>query len=640
MKKLLFLLPVSIVIAIIIGAYPYGGLDMKKGEILERNQIDAKYKWDLTHLYKSVDEWKKDKDYILANLKEFDKYKGKIKKPEDIKKVLDLYFNLMHRLYRISGYAMMSYDQDTRISDALALKSTSEKVSAEFGEATAFIEPELIALPESTIKKLTSNKNFKDYDMFLKNLLRKKAHILSRQEEELLARTATFASAGYNIYSAFTGGELSFPEIELSTKEKIQINQANFTKYRESPVRADREKVFNDFFSTYMKYKNTLAQSLASQVDANVFYAKTKRYKSSLEASIFYENIPVKLYENLIKMINENLPVLHRYLKLKQEMLGLNELKYFDLYAPISSGINDTYSYEEAVKIAEETLKPMGEEYVKIAVNAIKPGSGWVDVYPNKGKRSGAYMTGDHYNVHPYLLLNYNDNYNSVSTMLHELGHAMHSYYSNRNQPFSKANYPIFVAEVASTFNENLLLNYMLSREKDPSKRKVLLGESLETMRTTVFRQAMFSEFEYNIYKADENKEPLTADFLNKTYLDLLKRYYGDSKGIVKIDDLYSVEWAYIPHFYYNFYVYKYVTGYIAALYLSEKVLKEGEKARKPYVENMLKGGFSDYPLELLKRSGADMMSRKPYEDAFNVFTKRIEELERLVKEAKTPTGK
>ncbi len=628
---------ISLILLIVTGiilsaAYQQGGTSMTKGNMKERNEIESKYKWDLTHLYKNTDEWKRDKDLILNSLKEFEKYKGKLKKPEDIKKVLDLYFNLMHKLYRISGYAMMSYDQDTRVSDTLALKSISEKVSADFGEATAFIEPELVALPETTIKKLITDKNFKDYDMFLKNLLRKKSHILSRQEEELLARTATFASAGYNIYSAFTGGELSFPEIELTTKEKVTLNQANYTKYRESPVRADREKVFTEFFSTYMKYKNTLAQSLGSQVDANIFYARTKKYKSALEASIFYENIPVELYENLIKMINENLPVLHRYLKLKQNMLGLNELRYYDLYAPITTGIQDTYSYEDAVKIAQETLKPMGEEYVKVAIEALSPGSGWTDVYPNKGKRSGAYMTGDHYDVHPYMLLNYNDNYNSVSTMLHELGHAMHSYYSNKNQVFAKANYPIFVAEVASTFNENLLLNYMLSKEKDAAKRKILLGESLETMRTTVFRQSMFSEFEYNIYRAAENKEPLTADFLNRTYLELLKKYYGDSKGVVKIDDLYAVEWAYIPHFYYNFYVYKYVTGYIAALYLSEKVLKEGENARKPYVENMLKGGFSDYPLELLKRSGADMMSKKPYEEAFNIFTKRIEELENLVK--------
>ncbi|MCX7958184.1 MAG: oligoendopeptidase F [Deltaproteobacteria bacterium] len=632
MKKAGIFTLAVITMIIFIAAHQQGGVVMKKSDIQERGQIDAKYKWDLTHLYKSVDEWKKDKDFILNNLKEFEKYKGKLRKPEDIKKVLDLYFRLMHRLYRISGYAMMSYDQDTRVSDTLALKSVSEKVSADFGEATAFIEPELVSLPEATIKKLINDKNFKDYDMFLKNLLRKKPHILSRQEEELLARTATFASAGYNIYSAFTGGELNFPEIELSTKERVQLNQANYTRYRESAVRSDREKVFTEFFSTYMKYKNTLAQSLASQVDANIFYAKTKKYKSALEASIFYENIPVELYENLIKMINENLPVLHRYLRLKQEMLGIGELRYYDLYAPITTGIQDVYSYEDAVKIAEETLKPMGDEYVKIAIEALRPGSGWTDVYPNKGKRSGAYMTGDHYDVHPYMLLNYNDNYNSVSTMLHELGHAMHSYYSNKSQVFAKANYPIFVAEVASTFNENLLLNYMLSKEKDNAKRRILLGESLETMRTTVFRQAMFSEFEYTIYKAAENKEPLTADFLNRTYLELLKKYYGDSKGVVKIDDLYAVEWAYIPHFYYNFYVYKYVTGYIAALYLSEKVLKEGESARKPYVENMLKGGFSDYPLELLKLSGADMMSKKPYEEAFSIFSKRIEELESLMK--------
>lgn len=621
---------------IFIGAQKEGGSMTKKGDLPEREEIDAKYKWDLSHLYKTVDDWKRDKDYILLNLKEFNRYKGRLKRPQDIKNALSLYFSLMHKLYRVSGYAMMSYDEDTRASETLALKSISEKISADFGEATAFIEPELIALPQTTIERLIADPGFKEYDMFLKNLLRKKEHILSRQEEELLARTATFASAGYNIYTAFTGGELRFPEIELSTKERITLNQANYTRYRESPVRGDREKVFFEFFSTYTKYKNTLAQSLASQIDANIFYAKSRKYSSALLASLFYENIPPQLYENLIKMINENLPVLHRYLRLKREMLGLSELRYYDLYAPITTGIVENYSYEDAVRIAREALSPMGEDYVTVATEALRPGSGWTDVYPSKGKRSGAYMSGDHYDVHPYMLLNFNENYNSVSTMIHELGHAMHSYYSNKNQPFPKANYPIFVAEVASTFNENLLLNYMLAKERDPERRKALLGESLETMRTTVFRQAMFSEFEYYIYRAAENREPLTADFLNKTYLQLLKRYYGDEKDIVKIDDLFGVEWAYIPHFYYNFYVYKYVTGYIAAIYLSERVLKDGKKAREPYIENMLKGGSSNYPLELLMASGADMMSERPYKEAFDIFAKRIEELEKIVREGAT----
>jgi oligoendopeptidase F len=455
--------------------------------------------------------------------------------------------------------------------------------------------------------------------------------VLGRGEEELIAGSAVMGGAPYNIFQAYTGSDMNFGEITDSAGAKVKLSVAAYIKYRESPVREDRAKVFETFFGAYRRDANTLATTLASQVDANVFYAKARRYGSALEASLFPDNVPPSLYDNLVANIAANVPVLHRYLGMRKKLLGLDELRYYDLYVPVIDKVDIKSDYATGAKVVAEALAPMGPEYRKVLTDAMQPGSGWIDVYPNQGKRTGAYMTGDHYDVHPYVLLNFVDNYNAVSTLAHEMGHAMHSHLSNRAQPYPKADYPIFVAEVASTFHEALLMEHMLRTVTDPEQRLYLLVESMEMFRTTMFRQAMFADFEREVYRKAEKKEPLTAESISAVYLGMLKRYYGHEKGVVKIDDLYAYEWAYIPHFYYNFYVYQYVTGFIAANALAQDVLAKGDKARDRYVGSMLKGGSSDYALNLLKSAGVDMLAREPYEKAIALFERRMDEAEKII---------
>jgi oligoendopeptidase F len=604
----------------------------KDGKLPTREGIDAKYKWDLSHLYKDDAAWDADRKALAEKIAGLGAYRGALSAGgEKVKACLDLAYSGKLTLARLSAYAMMRYHSDTRVPAALGMKSTMDKAGAEFAEAVAFIDPELLTLKTDTLLALAKDPALKDYSQYLANLIRKKPHVLSKGEEEILAASSIMGTAPYNIYTAFTGSDMDFGEIIDSTGNKVKLSIAAYMKYRESPVREDRAKVFEAFFGSHRKVQNLMSTALSAQIDANIFYAKSRKYSSALEAALFPDNIPVPLYENMVARINDSLPVLYRYLALRKKLLGLDELRYYDLYVPVVKKVEIKSDYETGLGIIADAMKPMGKDYLKTLTEGMRPGSGWVDVYPSEGKKSGAYMTGDHYAVHPYVLLNFTDNYSSVSTLAHEMGHAMHSYLSNHAQPYPKSDYPIFVAEVASTFQEALLMEHMLAKVKDPEQKLYLLVESMEMFRTTMFRQAMFSEFELEIYRAAERKEPLTADSITGKYLAGLKKYYGADKGVVKLDDLYGIEWAYIPHFYYNFYVYQYVTGFIAANALAQEVLAKGSEARDRYVNNMLKGGSSDYPLNLLKASGVDMLSREPYEKAIKLFEKRIAEAEALV---------
>ncbi len=608
--------------------------DSKKGsigEMKERSDIDAKYKWDLTHLYKTMDDFEKEKKFVEDGALKFKAFKGKLSEQKTIKEALDLLFDLRHKVQRLEGYAMMLNDQDMRKTEGAGLKSTIEKLASELSASSAFVAPELLGLPESELKALGQNKAMSDYDMYFRDLIRQKKHVLSEKEEALLAQAGVTREAGYNIYSTFYNGELTFPEIETS-EGKVILSSSVYVKLRQSSNREDRQKVFTAFFDRLGDYKNTFAKMLATQVDTNIFYATTSKYDSVLQSSLYGNDIPVSFYSTLIDTVKEGLPVLHRYLKLKKKVLGIkDDMRYYDLYPSVAGSVEYEFTPEKGNELIANALKPLGAEYVKVASEALKPGSGWTDVYPNKGKRSGAYMTGGHYDVHPFMLLNFQGSYDSISTTAHELGHAMHSYYSNGNQPFTKAHYATFTAEIASIFNENLLFEYMLNEEDDDDKKIALLGESLESLRTTVFRQTSFAEFENLMYKAAEAKKPLTSDFLNATYLNILKTYYGHDKGIVKIDDRFQAEWAYIPHFYYEYYVYQYVTGYLASLVLSERVFKGDTKTRDSYLTNFLKKGASKYPLEILKDVGIDMTEKEVYREAFKIFESRLEQLEKLL---------
>lgn len=597
----------------------------------ERQDVPAEMKWNTTHLFANDEAWEKERKNFVSSLGALRKMPGTLKKKEAVLACLKTYFEGRKRLAKLMNYTGRKFDENTRISKYQGLKEVADKAANDFAEATAFISPEILSLPEKSLKEMITDRAFADYDMFLKDLLRVKPHVLTSAEETLLARVGLVKDTGYNVYQTFSGSELKFPQIRDEKGKKVELNQAVFSRYRSSEKRAVRKEAMETFFGTYDKYKNTIAGLLSAQINGNIAFAKSRKYPTAIEAALDANNVPVNVYHSMIKAVNKNLPTLHRYLKLRQKLLGLSEMRYYDLYPPIVKKVEMKYTPNEARALLAEALAPMGKDYIQVLSKGMEPASGWVDVLPNQGKRSGAYMDGSAYDIHPYVLLNFLGEYDDVSTYAHEMGHALHSYLSNKNQPYAKSDYSIFVAEVASTLNESLLMEHMLKTVKTDQQRLFLLGELLETFRTTIFRQALFAEFELALYQKAEKKEALTAEAISKTYLEIVRRYYGHEQKLVQVDDNVAVEWAFVPHFYYNFYVFQYVTGMVAAKAITEKVLQEGDKARDAYTKNMLKAGSSDYPIELLKRAGADMTSAKPYDVAFQVFTRTIEAAEKIV---------
>jgi oligoendopeptidase F len=599
----------------------------------ERKDIPEKHKWNTRHLFASDAAWEKERKALPALFKSVADLRGKLSEgPETVKTCLDRFFDTRKRLGRLIAYAHRSYDQDTRVAKYQGMKEVIEKIATDFSATSAFIQPELLALPVETLKGMIKEKRFAPYDQYLRDILRLKPHILSPSEESLLAASALMRDTGYNVYSSFTGADLRFPTIKDEKGKPVQLTQALFARYRASRDRGVRKAAFDALFTTFGDYKNTLAALLSAQVSANIVYAKARKYKTALEGALDANAIPTSVYHNMVKAVNKHLPTLHRYLKLRQKLLGLKELRYYDMYPPMVAKVELKYPYEDAAKLLTEAMEPLGKDYVASLAKGLDPASGWIDPFPNKGKRSGAYMDGSAYDVHPYVLGNYLGEYNSLSMLAHELGHAMHSFLTNKSQPYAKSDYSIFVAEVASTLNEALLMRKMLATVKDPKQKLYLLGEQLENFRQTLFRQAMFAEFELALYTRAERKEPLTADAISKTYLGLLRKYYGHEKGIVKVDELYAMEWAYIPHFYYDYYVFQYVTGITAATALSEQIGKQGAKAADRYVKHLLQAGSSDYPIQLLKRAGVDLTSTKPYDIAMGVFERALGEIEALAK--------
>jgi len=440
--------------------------------------------------------------------------------------------------------------------------------------------------------------------------------------------SAMVSGSAASIYNTFSDGEMPAPEATLSNGDKIVVTKAVYNRYRASANRQDREIVFKAFWDNYAKFQASYGEMLSGNVQSHIFEAKARNFGSSLEAALYPNNIPVAVYHGLIDNVNKNLAAFHRYLALKKRMMGVDTLKYLDLYAPVVKNIDMQYPYDKAALIVPEALKPLGPDYVAIINKAL--GERWIDVYPTTGKQSGAYSEGAYYDGHPYIKLNYTDLYEDVSTMAHELGHTMQSYLSNKTQPYPLADYPIFVAEVASTFNEVLLFNYMLNKETNDDVRLSLLMGWLDRFKGTLFRQTQFAEFELKIHEAAEKGMPLTGESLSKMYMDIVKAYYGDDKGICKVDDYINMEWAFIPHFYYNFYVYQYSTSFTASISLAEKVMSGDPKALKNYIQFLSAGG-SDYPIELLKKAGVDMTTSEPFDNAIASMNKVMDEIEEIL---------
>ncbi len=596
----------------------------------ERSEIPIKDTWKLEDLYASDEAWNRAKNKLAAQFDEVLKYKGKLaSSPDELLACLDFSSRLSKEFGRLHGYAAMKADEDTRNSKYLAMRQETEQLATDYSSKASFIEPEIAEMDKEKIDRLIAKKSgLKIYRMFLHDIQRMKAHTLSEKEEKILAETGLLANGPSSIYAILSNAELPYPEVELSDGAAVKLDKAGYARYRAVPNRRDREAVFKAFWDVFNNFRRTFGVQLYANVKKDMFYARTRGYKNSLESSLDRDNIPTEVYSALIDNVNNNLDSFHRYLNLKKKMLDVETLKYSDVYAPVVKGIELKYTFEEAGKLVIDAAKPMGKSYVRIVENALA--NRWVDVYPTPAKRAGAYSNGSAYDVHPYILLNYNGQYDDVSTLAHEMGHAMHSYYSNKKQPYPTADYSIFVAEVASTFYEALLIDKMLKEIKDDDVRLSLLMNYLDGIKGTVFRQTQFAEFELRIHEKAERGEPLTGDVLSQLYGEILKKYYGHDKGVCRIDDLYTVEWAYVPHFYYNFYVYQYSTSFTASTALSEKVLSKEEGAVEKYIEFISSGG-SDYPIDLLRKAGVDMTTAEPFNKTMAVMNRTMDEIEAIL---------
>lgn len=601
----------------------------------ERSEVKAVDKWDLTPLYKDLVAFQTEKKQFIADTDQLAAHQGQLgKNAESFKKALDLYYDLERRMRKMESYVSRRADVDIRVSENNALNSEVESIRASFAKKASFIDPEITAIEEKRLKKFFQKEpELKIYEFPISETLRQKAHILTEPEEKILAAASDIAGAGHSTYSLFTNADMPRNSITLEDGAEVKMTYANFDKTRRSLVEADRVKAFEAFFAGYDTFKRTLAETLHSQIKTHRFYSTTRNYESTLDDALDGRDIDKAIYMSLIEAAHQNLPTFHRYLKLKARALGKEKMDYADMYVPFTAEVKIDVPYDQAQQMLIESFAPLGEEYVGTIKEAFT--NNWVDVYPNEGKRSGAYSSGWDYDAHPFILMNYNDTFDNVLTLAHEFGHAMHSYNSNRTQPFPTASYATFVAEVASTFNENLLNDYMLNKVASDQEKLYLLGNFLDgSIKGTFFRQIQFAEFELLIHQKVENGEPLTDEVLNKMYLELVHKYYGYDEGVINIPDLIAVEWAAIPHFYYGYYVFQYSTSIAAASLLSEKVINKQPGALDSYFSNLLKAGGSDNPVKLLQLAGADMTKPEAYDALISRANRYMDEIEKILDKA------
>ena len=596
----------------------------------DRSKIDEKYKWNLADIYDSEDSWKEAKDELVAKLPEMEKFKGKLTQSADeLLAYLEFSSKIGKEASKLYSYASMHSDLDTRDMKYSGMKKELQQIFSDFSSKLAFVDPEILSVEWSVIEGFINEKSgLLVYKKYLKDLYLQKEHTLSEPEERILALSGMSSGISSSVYSTFSNAEMPNPEVVLSSGEKVILSNSSYAKYRSSTNRYDRELVFDEFWNNYKNYQATFGELLYGQVKNALFNSKARHYKSSLEAALKPKNILTSVYHALVENVNKNLPAFHRYLEIKKRMMGLDTLKYLDLYAPVTKGVDLQYNFDEAQGIILKSLEPLGEEYVATIKKAFS--ERWIDVYPTTAKRSGAYSNGAFYEGHPFMLLNYNGLYEDVSTTTHELGHSMHSYFSNKTQPFPLANYTIFVAEVASTFNEVLLFDYMIKTIKDDDVKLSLLMKRLDGFKGTLFRQTQFAEFELKIHEAVQAGKPLTGEVLSEMYMDIVKRYYGHEEGVCYVDDYINMEWAFIPHFYYNFYVYQYSTSFTASNSLAERVLSKEDGAIENYLAFLSSGG-SDYPIELLKKAGIDMTSSEAFDKTIVSMNRVMDEIEKIL---------
>lgn len=606
----------------------WGGFKMaenKIGALPARNEVPEELTWDLTTIFPSDEAFEKEFKEIQELSKQSEQFKGTLGDSADaLLSALKFRDALFDRLEKLYVYAHLKLDQDTADATYQGMNSRAGSLITQVITGLSYFDPEILSIEETRLKAfLNENKELELYKHVLEELNLSRPYILSEKEEAILANAGEVLGSFSNTFSTLNNADLKFPVIRDENGNEVEITHGRYGKLLESSDRRVREEAFKGLYSVYEGLKNTLAQTLNGQVKKSNFYASVRGYQSAREAALSGNHIPETVYDSLVQTVNQHLPLLHRYVAMRKKILGLKDLRMYDMYTPLSSEVKLEFTYEEAKELVLEALKPLGKEYQEILKKAFA--NRWIDVVENKGKRSGAYSSGA-YSTNPYILLNWQNNIDNVFTLAHELGHSVHSYYTRTNQPYIYGDYSIFLAEVASTTNENLLTDYLLKKYEDPKVRAYLLNHYLDGFKGTVFRQTQFAEFEHLIHQADQNGEALTAEFLTEQYFKINKNYYGDS---VQYDPEIGYEWSRIPHFYMNYYVYQYATGFSAASALSAKILHEGTPAVEAYLD-YLKAGSSDFPIEVLKRAGVDMTSSQVIEDALEVFEARLIELEKL----------
>ena len=596
----------------------------------ERAQIADRYKWNLAEIFPNNEAWRAAKDRIQSELPKIGQFKGKLgSSSSSLTEALDTLYALDKELSRAFVYVSMLADQDTRESGPQGMREEMVQLAAAFGAQASYIEPEILKVPKSTLDTfIAAEPRLKVYRFYLEDIIRRGPHTLSDSEEKILADAGPLAGSPANVYNILSNADFPYPTVTLTDGKAARLDSAAFSTLRGLPNRSDREKVMSAFFQSVGGFSRTFGTTMNSEVQKVLFFSKARKYPSPLEMVLDGPNIPVSVYTRLVDGVNRALPSFHRYLKLRKRMMGLTDLHYYDLYAPLVGSVDLAYTPEEAQKHVLTALAPLGAEYTNILQRAFN--ERWIDLFPNPGKRSGAYSNGGAYDVHPYILMNYNGKYDDMSTLAHELGHTMHSYFSNKTQPYPLASYPTFVAEVASTFNEALLIDHMLKTIKDDDTKLAVLGNYLEGIKGTVFRQTQFAEFELRMHQMAQKGQPITGDALAKLYMDITKRYYGHEQGVCIVDDYIAHEWSYVPHFYRDFYVFQYATSFTASSALAAKVRTGDEAAKKRYLTFISSGG-SGYPIDLLKEAGVDMTTDEPLDLTMKEMNRVMDEMEAIL---------
>jgi len=594
-------------------------------EARKREDIAEEYRWQLEDIYKNQAEWEKDFNRVKELIEQIGPYQGRVgESAETLKQVLEILNEMQRKGDNLYVYSRMRRDEDNSNAEYQTLFDRAEGLSVQSSSAVAFVVPELLAMSREQVKEYEkAEPELAVYAHYFDELFRRKEHILGEKEERLLAMSADLSSASNNIFTMLNNADIKFPHIRDENGQEVELTKGRYGRFMESRDRRVRKDAYEGLYSSYKSLINTLAATLSSSIKRDIFYARARNYPSALHAALDQDNVPVEVYNQLITSVNNHLDSMYHYMKIRKKLLQVDPLYMYDIYVPLVADFDMKVTYEEAKEKTLQGLKPLGEEYLSVLRQGYQ--GRWIDVYENKGKTSGAYSWGT-YDTHPYVLMNYDDKLDDLFTLAHEMGHSLHSYYSNQTQPYVYSQYSIFVAEVASTVNESLLIDHLLKNTDNPQEKMYLLNHYLEQFRGTVYRQTMFAEFEKITHERVEAGDALTPETLGEMYLELNKKYYGPE---VEMDDNICVEWARIPHFYSAFYVYKYATGFSAATAIKQSILEEGQPAVDRYL-NFLKSGSSDYPINLLQKAGVDLTTPEPVEKALSYFSKLLDEFEKL----------